>query len=82
MSHRIEVGVVEAYHDDAAQATVRVSVDVHEGDYLVVVHEGREIDLEETHIEGSDEIKEGKLMAVDIPEPVAVGDKVYRIVED
>lgn len=42
MSHRIEVGVVEAYKDDAAQATVRVS----------------------------------------LPEPVAVGDKVHRIVED
>lgn len=81
MSHKIEVGVVEAYHDEAGQATVRVSVDVHEGHYLVIEHDGRDIDLEETHIEGSDEIQEGNLMAVDIPEPVSVGDKVYRIVE-
>lgn len=82
MSHRVEIGVVEAYHEETDQASVRVTVDLHEDHHVVVETSDGEMDLGDLHIEGTDEIEEGEEIALDVPRPVREGDHVYRIVEE
>lgn len=81
MSHRIEIGTVEAYHDATDQAQVRLSVDLHDH-HVVIETAGGDIDLGELHIEGADEVDEGDTIALDVEQPVAAGDRVVRLVED
>lgn len=82
MLDRIEVGRVEAYHETTHQATVRLAVDVHEDHHLILRHDGGELDLGQIHIEGSDEVEEGDTMALDVPQPVSAGDRLYRVIEE